>query len=976
LIALLIAVGCAWARGEQITVELSDTESMTLVKVPTGTFMMGSPTTEMRRVRDGRECPQREVTIFKDFHIGICEVTRGQFAAFVKDSGYVSQAERDGWCFAWNGRIWTKVQGASWRNVGFNQTDTHPVVCICFNDAVEFCRWTSKKSGRPVRLPTEAQWEYAARAGTSTAYTWGDSRDAGGGWMNGCDLTAKKTFRGWKVFSWDDGYLYTSPVGTFKANAFGLHDVHGNAWEWCADWYDPDYYKNGPTVDPTGPENGSMRVLRGGGWMSTPSRCRVSGRSGCPLRGSFCDFIVGFRIVIDNTRKLPTREELEAFASLPKPKPRPHTRNTNAEKLAAVKPPDTETFILTLGKGVTMKLVRIPAGKFVMGSPQDVKGRSAEEGPQREVTITKPFYMGVTEMTQRQFKALYGPRFRFDKPFRFRGPDNPIETISWNNLVMICRELSKKTKRIVRLPTEAEWEYACRAGTRTPYGFGDSETGLDHGWFKANTGFGTHPVAQKLPNAFGLYDMHGNVWEACSDKYAESYANMATIDPKGPAESDFRVLRGGSWRYESQYCRSTSRYLVPTNAPCYEWGGFGLRVVVEVEETPKLSAQSLARRSGWCDWRGPGRDGISPHLPGRLDAKPRVAWTQKTTGPGLSGLAVMNGRVIVADKSADKSSDIWRCLDAVTGKELWQLKYSAKGKMPYTNSPRATPVICDGRAYLLGAFGDLHCVAFDSGEILWRKQLIKRFGAELPTWGMTSTPLLIDDKLIVNPGAPEASLIALDRISGEMIWKTPGLSAAYGSFIYAEFNAQRQAVGYDKKSMGGWDIDSGRRLWRVIPRRKHDYNVPTPIVVGRRLLAASENNSTRLYDTGGTPKMEHEFDDLAPNMITPVVYNQMVFGVHDEYLYCLDAHSLKLLWKARDEAYEDYASLLAGNGHVMITTVRGELLLVRADREKHELISRMQVFTGDDVEVWSHPAISDGCLYIRDKAAVACLLLK
>jgi len=144
---------------EHITVKLFDTESMKLVKVPAGKFTMGSPTGERHRTRDKRESPQREVAISRDFHMGICEVTRGQFAAFVKDSKYVTQAEREGWTFAWTGRLWDKVAGASWKKVGFEQTDAHPALCVSFDDAVAFCRWMSKKTSKAVRLPTEAQWE-------------------------------------------------------------------------------------------------------------------------------------------------------------------------------------------------------------------------------------------------------------------------------------------------------------------------------------------------------------------------------------------------------------------------------------------------------------------------------------------------------------------------------------------------------------------------------------------------------------------------------------------------------------------------------------------------------------------------------------------------------------------------------------------------------------------------------------------------
>jgi len=691
---LLLTAARAAPPLEHITVRLSDTESMKMVKIPAGKFTMGSPDTEKHRTRDKRESPTREVTISKPFHMSVCEVTRGQFAAFVKDSGYLTIAEREGWTYAWTGRIWDKVLGASWRKVGFEQTDKHPVLCVGYDDATAFCRWLSRKLSKPVRLPTEAQWEYACRAGTQTAFWWGDKWSDGEGCLNGSDATAKKRFRGWRAFFFEDKYIFSSPVGTYKANAFGLYDMHGNAWEWCADWYRRDYYKNAPATDPTGPGTGITRVIRGGGWMSPPPRCRAAGRTGLPLRGSYCDLIPGFRVVIesDDSRKLP------------------------------------------------------PA------SPE--------------------------------------------------------------------------------------------------------------------------------------------------------------------------------------------------------------------------------ARDEWCDWRGPARTAISAHVPEKLDAKPRFAWRVKTTGPGLSGVSVAGGRVFLADKSADSKSDIWRCLDEKTGKEIWTLKYPAEGKMPYTNSPRATPVVSRDRVYLLGAFGDLHCAEAATGKVIWKQHLIKDYDAKCPKWGMTATPLLIDDKLIVNPGAEKASLVALDPASGEVIWKTPGQPAAYAPFIFATFDNRRQIIGYDATSLGGWHIRSGKRMWTVTPPEKGDFNVPTPIVMGDRLLVATENNSTRSYQVKGRPRLKGRFDDLAPDMISPVLHKGMIFGCHDSHLYCIDAKSMNLLWKAQNESYYGFATLIAGAGRVLIATIDGELLLVRADHKKYELISRLQVLTGDDREVWSHPAITEGSLYIRSKSSISRLKLK
>jgi formylglycine-generating enzyme required for sulfatase activity len=165
---------------------------------------------------------------------------------------------------------------------------------VSWNDAVAFCEWLSRKEGKTYRLPTEAQWEYACRAGTTTRYYSGDDAETLAQVGNVADGTAKAKFPAWKTIQARDGYVFTSPVGSFRANAFGLYDMHGNAWQWCYDWYDSSYYAKSPVDDPTGAESGSNRVLRGGGWDRYAGHCRSANR----LRGTPVDRddYLGFRV--------------------------------------------------------------------------------------------------------------------------------------------------------------------------------------------------------------------------------------------------------------------------------------------------------------------------------------------------------------------------------------------------------------------------------------------------------------------------------------------------------------------------------------------------------------------------------------------------------------------------------------------------------------------------------------------------------
>jgi formylglycine-generating enzyme required for sulfatase activity len=258
-------------------------QGMKLAYIPAGKFGMGSHGNEA-----GREAQERrhEVELTRAFYLGTHQVTVGQFRKFVDDAKYRTEGERDGkggWGVNETGSL-EKDGRFIWSSPGFKQADDHPVVLISWNDAEAYCHWLSKKENRTYRLPTEAEWEYACRAGTRTAYSFGD--DPG-------TLVAHGNVGGS-----EDGFRYTAPVGQFKSNRYGLYDVHGNVWEWCSDWYDPKGYAKGKEIDPSGPTSGEARVHRGGGWSSSATRARSAARIGrdpSTYRGSY----LGFRVLLE-----------------------------------------------------------------------------------------------------------------------------------------------------------------------------------------------------------------------------------------------------------------------------------------------------------------------------------------------------------------------------------------------------------------------------------------------------------------------------------------------------------------------------------------------------------------------------------------------------------------------------------------------------------------------------------------------------
>jgi formylglycine-generating enzyme required for sulfatase activity len=244
---------------------------------------------------------------------------------------------------------------------------------------------------------------------------------------------------------------------------------------------------------------------------------------------------------------------------------------------------------------IGIKLVRIEPGEFMMGSPDSDPYRMSDEMPQHRVQISKAFSLGIHEVTQDQYRAVMG-----DNPSRFKGSDDlPVENVSWLDAVLFCNKLSEQEKRTpfyringtevtiaggngYRLPTEAEWEYACRAESKTLYPFGDEAGKLgDHAWYNSNSGSETHAVGQKQANAWGLYDMLGNVWEWCADWYdAKYYGSSPSADPTGPPEASYRVVRGGGRDSDPGGCRPAyrSRY-----APEYQSLNLGFRVAAVQE---------------------------------------------------------------------------------------------------------------------------------------------------------------------------------------------------------------------------------------------------------------------------------------------------------------------------------------------------------------------------------------------------------
>lgn len=271
-----------------------------MVVLPAGSFVMGSGAEEREREKVPKppkvpfdfakfEQPQHTVVFAKPFAIGKYEITRGQYARFISETGYPTGPK----CWAWDAKSdnyaemagWVVQQGKSWRDPGFPQTDNHPVVCVDFAEAKAYADWLSKKTGQSYRLPTEAEWEYAARGGTSTTRPWGNDIDASCKSANVADDSLAtvhprpQNYADFIPFNCDDGVIFTAPVDQFPANNFGLHNVLGNAAEWIDDCFHEDY--NGAPTDGSAWRDNDCKlgaVVRGGSWFSFPWTVRSAHR--------------------------------------------------------------------------------------------------------------------------------------------------------------------------------------------------------------------------------------------------------------------------------------------------------------------------------------------------------------------------------------------------------------------------------------------------------------------------------------------------------------------------------------------------------------------------------------------------------------------------------------------------------------------------------------------------------------------------
>ncbi len=592
----------AWAKHLNTEVETANSIGMKFRVIPPGEFLMGSSDEEIEiMVQEAKsqmpghwyvdaiqtEGPQHQVTITKPFGLSIHEVTRGQFRKFVEATGYKTDAEKDGkGSRGSKNKVFSQSPEFLWNTKIFEteQTDDHPVISVSWNDAMAFCDWLSKEEGVTYRLPTEAEWEFACRAGSQTRFSYGDEEFKLGD------------------YAWYDmqGGTNTMPVGMKAPNALGVFDLYGNVWEWCYDLYGP--YTTKPAVDPLGSEDDSNRSSRGGAFSSSaPARSALRNRFE-PTKRSYH---IGFRIVRTIDKPAPKSKATHVW---PKNQPAPAIAPFNAKQAKTHQEEWAEHLgvEVEIANSIDMKFRVIPPGEFLMGSSDEeiselldeakVEGfaswytkRIPTERPQHVVILTEPFGFAAHEVTRGQFRQfvdatgyktdaekdglggsgfknkswVQATEFLWNTNVGFeteQTDDHPVINVSWNDAVAFCKWLSEKEGVTYQLPTEAQWEFACRAGSHSSFSFGNEVSRLsNYAWNTNQGGIGTKPVGKKRANALGLFDLHGNVSEWCRD-WSGLYIAAPAVNPLGPFQGSTRLLRGGTFSVPSSFDRSARRF--------------------------------------------------------------------------------------------------------------------------------------------------------------------------------------------------------------------------------------------------------------------------------------------------------------------------------------------------------------------------------------------------------------------------------
>lgn len=384
-----------------------------------------------------------------------------------------------------------------------------------------------------------------------------------------------------------------------------------------------------------------------------------------------------------------------------------------------------------------------------------------------------------------------------------------------------------------------------------------------------------------------------------------------------------------------------------------------------------VCAIAAAQASGeWPQWRGPNRDGISKET-GLLkqwpDGGPPLAWKTSGAGTGYSSLAISNGRIYTMGLRGDREYVV--AFDVATGKQVWATPHGTAFRESHGDGPRGTPTVDGDRLYALGANGDLAALELKTGKVIWTMNVLSKFGGENITWGISESPLVIEEKLLVNAGGPGASIVALNKKDGSLIWKSQSDRAGYSSGMPVQIGNTTQVVFFTHNRAIGLDLKDGKLLWEY-PRAANDVaNAATPIVRGNRVFISSD------YGTGGGV-VEIKADGKASELYfnrnmknhhsSSILIGDHLYGFSSSILTAMKFDTGEVAWRDRSVGK---GSLVYADGHLYAFSENGQVGLIEATPEGYREKGRFRIQQGS-LPTWTHPVVAGGRLYLRDQDTI------
>jgi outer membrane protein assembly factor BamB len=378
-----------------------------------------------------------------------------------------------------------------------------------------------------------------------------------------------------------------------------------------------------------------------------------------------------------------------------------------------------------------------------------------------------------------------------------------------------------------------------------------------------------------------------------------------------------------------------------------------------------------ARAGDWTQWRGSNRDLIvsgETLLASWPSGGPRQAWQVELPGDGYAEPVVVGGKIYITGNMGDKKNREGHlfALEAKTGKIVWQVKYGPEWAESFECS-RTSPTVVDGRAYVVGGLGHVVCVDTKDGKVAWAVDAHAAFGGRNITWGIADNPLIYDGKVICQPGGPDASIVALDAKTGEVVWKSTGLSerSAYCSPALLTINGKRQVVTFLESNVVGVDAKDGRPLWKYPYHNKYAVHPNTPVLCGkdRLFLSSGYKYGAEVVEVSGNDVKRVWFDPASDNHFQGVAfYKGRIFSSGGGQFTCFDPENGKVVYHVAGAKKTSFCITPAGI--ITYDESGGTVMLVKAEADTHSVISSFKIGYGSGPH-WSSPVVSDGMLYLR-----------